>query len=362
MAEASIFPRNGVVGACGDSGRRSCQERKSVVLLLVPGFPLSDFALCLEAFESANRALGYLAYETRVISADGNPVASSSRVAANADASVATERHRSNLHRASLVILLAGAGSEAYRDKGAFAWLRECRRARVPVAALHGGSFILAAAGLLQHRRCTIHWHHAPLFEDRFDHVELGSDLNVFADGVHTSAGGLASLEFMLTCIDRDFGDRIRDAVCDDLIVENLRDPSQRQRIQTRRERVALCPQVAAAAGYMQENIGNPISLPRLANRVGLSARHLERLFSQELGISPLQYLRRIRLDLARRMIRTTRKPVLNVAISCGFTSNSYFATCYRQAFGVTPSQDRLRARAGIQRARLGGIGAWSEQ
>ena len=95
----------------------------------------------------------------------------------------------------------------------------------------------------------------------------------------------------------------------------------------------------------MSEHLEEPLSALEIARRVGLSLRQVERLFLRHLSCTPGRYYMTVRLERARELLRHTNAPILDVALSTGFTSHSYFAQSYRNHFGCSPSEER-RANA----------------
>lgn len=95
------------------------------------------------------------------------------------------------------------------------------------------------------------------------------------------------------------------------------------------------------AAQYLYANYAGDISLSALAEVVRLSPTHLAHLFTARLGISPIRYLRRIRLEHARRLLETTELTVNEIAARTGFTDPLYFRRMFKQATGSTPTAMR---------------------
>lgn len=100
---------------------------------------------------------------------------------------------------------------------------------------------------------------------------------------------------------------------------------------------------VALAAAILQQDLGQRISVPQLAARVGLSASHLATRFRRELGCGPAEYQARLRMGLARELLDTTTDPISSVARQVGFADPLYFARRFRAAHGMTASQYRTR-------------------
>jgi len=109
-----------------------------------------------------------------------------------------------------------------------------------------------------------------------------------------------------------------------------------------------LLPQhVKRALVYMRGNVAEKITLPGLAATCGAPERTLLKQFKRFVGLPPLAYLRRLRLNLARGALSQAdcETPISEIAISCGFTHLGRFATEYRRAFGESPSTTRQRVR-----------------
>ncbi|MDH3316333.1 MAG: helix-turn-helix domain-containing protein, partial [Gammaproteobacteria bacterium] len=88
----------------------------------------------------------------------------------------------------------------------------------------------------------------------------------------------------------------------------------------------------------MKRKLENPLPLTAVAREVGLSQRHLERLFRDHTGVTAVQYYLGSRLDRARGLVTQTEMPLMAVAVACGFSSQEYFARVYRRRFGLQPS------------------------
>jgi AraC-like DNA-binding protein len=102
-------------------------------------------------------------------------------------------------------------------------------------------------------------------------------------------------------------------------------------------------PVIDSIKSYMNENFREDISLPTLADIGNLSMFHFNRLFKKITSYTPYRYLVTIRLQSAQLEIKNTRKPVTEVAFSTGFKSLEHFSATYKNFFGISPSEDRIR-------------------
>jgi AraC-like DNA-binding protein/tetratricopeptide (TPR) repeat protein len=112
-----------------------------------------------------------------------------------------------------------------------------------------------------------------------------------------------------------------------------------------------LVPQhVRCALAYMRGNVAEKITLAGLAYACTASERTLLKQFRRFVGVSPLAYLRRLRLNLARdELLREDCVTAISeIATGCGFTHLGRFATEYRRAFGEPPSATRQRVRGHV--------------
>jgi adenylate cyclase len=110
-----------------------------------------------------------------------------------------------------------------------------------------------------------------------------------------------------------------------------------------------LLPQsVKRALGFMRGNMAERITLAALTSTCGVSERTLLKQFQTFLGVPPLTYLRRLRLDAARSELTNpgNNEPISDITARCGFSHLGRFATEYRRLFGETPSATRQRVRA----------------
>ena len=95
------------------------------------------------------------------------------------------------------------------------------------------------------------------------------------------------------------------------------------------------------AVQLMEANIREPLSSDDIAYHVGVSRRHLERLFKQNLDVVPSRYYLELRLKHAKQLLMKTDKSIMEVGFECGFTTAPHFSTTYKGFFGLTPRDER---------------------
>jgi AraC-like DNA-binding protein/response regulator of citrate/malate metabolism len=102
---------------------------------------------------------------------------------------------------------------------------------------------------------------------------------------------------------------------------------------------------VRKAMAYVHAHYAEQVSLKDIAAHIGLSKQHLIRSFRSEIGVTPIDYLRRYRIRQAKILLETSDKSVTEVALEVGFSDGSYFSRAFRRETGVSPSAYRKGER-----------------
>lgn len=323
-------------GAAPTPPARPTGERvETFGLLLIPGFSLITFASFLEPLRQANRLLGRDVYAWRLLSVDGSPVMASSgtQIMVDGDLSSAGE--------IDYGFVCAGVDVAAFDDKRAYAWLRKLARHGTKVGAVSTATFILARAGVLDGYRATIHWESLASFREQHPDLELTTNLFEIDGNRITGAGAAASVDLMLHLIGERFGYALVAAISEQYNLSQIRAAIDDQRMPAHLRLRSSHPKLLAAIGLMEGNIEAPFDLAGVAATVGLSKRQLERLFHRHIGTSVMRHYRFLRLRRANMLLTQTNLPVSQVAVACGYQSQSHFAKDYRRQFGCTPVKER---------------------
>src|SRR5579885_2972611 len=213
--------RAGDAMALGSSGKPV-----RIAFLLVPRFSMMGFAAGVEPLRSANRLSGTRLFEWQLVSADGNPVEASNGIA------VATHRSLAELDKVDMVIACAGLEApEVERNGKVHHQLRRLARHGSLIGAISSGSFLLAEAGVLTGRRCTVHWEYLEAFRARYPQLEVTEDLYVIDHDVFTCSGGTAALDLMVHFISQVAGSQLALAVAEQFIHPQVRTQDEQQRL-----------------------------------------------------------------------------------------------------------------------------------
>jgi transcriptional regulator GlxA family with amidase domain len=320
---------------CPAAAQPSDPRPERFVFLLLENFTLIAFAGAIEPLRLANRMAGRTLYEWQVVSATGGPVTASNGVALQADTGLA------DLGRDAVILVVGGLKVKQAVTKPVLTWLRREARRGLPIGALCTGAQVIAEAGLLEGRRCTIHWENRDSFEEDFPDIELTQNIYVIDRDRYTAAGGAASTDLMLKLIARKHGTELANLVADQMIHTQIRSDKDEQRLSIPTRIGVRHPKLATVIHRMEAHIEEPVSPMVLAQDAGMSTRQLERLFRRYLNRSPKRYYMELRLGKARNLLMQTDMSVIEVALACGFASPSHFSKCYRALYKTTPYRER---------------------
>jgi transcriptional regulator GlxA family with amidase domain len=317
-------------------------RRRRVGILVFDGVTLLDVAGPSEVFSEANRFGAD--YEVMLYSAGGQNVVSSTGMRISVDAAAADS--------GPLDIALV-AGTDDFPAHPVSLELSDAARTLAGrarrTASVCTGTFILAAAGLLDGRRATTHWHETKALAAAYPAIEVVPDAIYVEDGqIFSSAGITAGIDLALALVERDHGAGLARDVARWLVVFLQRPGGQSQfspSLRTALPRTSplrhLCDAVAASPA-------GDYSLARLAAMAHLSPRHLTRLFRDELKTTPARYVELIRFDTAKDLLDAGHS-VTDTALRSGFASAETLRRTFISHLGVSPRAYQKRFRSAIR-------------
>ena len=303
--------------------------------LMMPEYTLSTFSNAVSVLRMANRLSGRQLYRYSVFSIDGEPVVSSAGLELKMDGSFHTTVDM------NVLIVCGGYNVKNYCDKPVIDALRSMDKKGIPLGAMCTGSYVLAAAGLLDGYRSTIHWENIASMREQFPKLNISSSLFVIDRDRYTCSGGISSIDLMLNLVASIHGHQLVQQISEQFTCDRVRTEKDPQRAPLQYLIGASQPRLVDAVVLMEANIEEPLSLDEIAEYVGISRRQLERLFNRYLHCAPSRYYLELRLSRARLLLLQTSIPVIDVAISCGFSTAPHFSKCYSDLYGKPPSNER---------------------
>ena len=306
--------------------------------ILAEQFSMFCMSAVIDVLRSANLVSGTEYYRWSTISHDGLPVLASNGLTLKPAYSIDT------IPQADLTFIIASMALDFPGHQKIVNTLRTLGRRGASLGALSVGSHVLAEAGQLEGHRCTIHWENRASFREAFPNIDCTSNVYEIDRKRYTAAGGTTGIDLMLEIVRADFGAEITNKVANNFQYERIRSHEDRQRVGREPDLTGKSEKLRRLTELMADNVEEPLSAGQLAAHVQLSVRQVERLFLKHLSSTPGRYYMTLRLERARQLLRQTNIPILEVALSTGFTSHSYFAQSYRNQFGRAPSEERRKS------------------
>ncbi|MBB5703681.1 transcriptional regulator GlxA family with amidase domain [Ochrobactrum daejeonense] len=316
-------------------------QRKTVALIVPPNAQSLDVSGPLDVFLEANRqAPDRVAYDIRLVSTAPDRTVKAGGMTLVADASIATKIEQ--------IDTLLVAGTPEYHQADAATGLHDWLRHHAPQARRYGsvctGAFFLGAAGLLDNRTVTTHWQHAGELANRFPAARVIPDMIYVEDGpLYTSAGVTAGIDLALKLIEDDHGRELALTVARRLVVFLKRPGGQSQFSAHLAAQIATEGRIQAIQHWILDHLSMDLTIASLAARAAMSVRNFTRVFQEDAGVTPGDFVEMARVDAARRLLEDTEIPLQRVASQSGFSNPDTMRRAFLRRIGTGPSEYRER-------------------
>ncbi|MEJ2044036.1 MAG: GlxA family transcriptional regulator [Reinekea sp.] len=310
-------------------------KRQRIGFLLLDNFTMLALGSAIDPIRMANQLTSQQLYEWITFSQDGAPVTSSDGLA------ISVDHNLSEIPVLDTIIVVGGIDiTNSYTNSQLF-WLKKLCNNGVQVGGICTGAYVLAAAGLMDNRECSVHWECAASLQETYPKVVNNNHLYTITKDRMTSSGGIAPLDMMLSMIQKQHGSKLAAAISDMFSHDKVRTSDDYQRVPMRPNMAIAQPKLIELITLMENNLEEPINLNELAAYINISRRQLERLFQKYFNCTPSRYYMRLRLERARQLLKQTSMPIIEIATACGFVSTPHFSKCYSDYTGNPPRDER---------------------
>ncbi|MFG3200865.1 GlxA family transcriptional regulator [Streptomyces sp. NPDC048192] len=209
------------------------------------------------------------------------------------------------------------------------------------LAAISTGAFALAATGLLDGRRATTHWHYSRALAAKHPLIRVDEDVLFVDEGsVLTSAGAASGIDLCLHILRKDLGVAVSNHAARRLVAAPYRSGGQAQYV-PRSVPEPIGERFAATREWALHHLGEPLTLTVLARHAAVSPRTLSRRFVEDTGYTPMQWVMRARIDLARELLERSERSIEQIAADVGLGTGTNLRTHFQRILGTTPSEYR---------------------
>lgn len=247
----------------------------------------------------------------------------------------------------ALHTLMVAGGSGARRMAAQPAIQNAIRKAAAKaqrIASVCTGAFVLAHAGLLNGKRATTHWQRCALLASQFPDIQVETAPIYVRDGkTWTSAGVTAGIDLSLALVEEDLGSEIAQHVARQLVVFIRRSGGQSQFSPLLVAGPSTTDTLRELLAEVNEHPERDWGVPELARKVHMSVRNFGRVFRVETGTSPADYVERVRVETARRLLEATECTVEQVADESGFGTPESLRRAFVRRAGLSPREYRAR-------------------
>lgn len=222
-------------------------------------------------------------------------------------------------------------------------WIREQYKEGSEIATMCSGAFLLAATGLLEGKSCSTHWNVADKFRSLFPGINLQTDKLISASkGIYTNGGAYSFLNLILLLVENYF-DRPTAIYCSKIFQIDMDRTSQSpfQIFQTQKNHDDEV--IGHAQTYIEEHLKEKISFENLALKLATSRRNFDRRFIKATGNTPVEYLQRVKVEVAKKEFEKGRKNINEVMDDVGYSDDKAFREVFRKYTGLSPLEYKAR-------------------
>lgn len=324
------------------ASRRSLPKRR-IIVVVAPPIEELDLVGPLQVFSSVNRLAGHAIYSIEVVTAG-------KQMAVSGESGMLTFTAQGRFEdvngKFDSVLLVCGVGNRTARDPALFSWLRKVAAVVRRLGAVCVGSFLLAEAGLLNGKRATSHWKFGRELAERYPQVKVESNSLWVRDGnIYTCAGISAGIDLALAWVEEDAGGTLAHEAARELVLFLRRPGGQRQLSVSLVSQASEMKAIQELQFWIAENLQRRLSVQDLAERLSMSVRNFERVFTREVGTTPSHYVLQMRVEAARRQLERTEKGLKQIALASGLGSGDVMRRAFLRLLGITPRRYRDQLR-----------------
>ncbi len=222
-------------------------------------------------------------------------------------------------------------------NKALIAWLTKQYKSGAEIASICTGAFLLASTGLLDGKSCSTHWNAAADFRRLFPNIDLQIDkLIVSEPGIYTNGGAYSFLNLILFLIEKYF-DKQTAIYCSKVFQIDMERTSQSRFFIFQAQKNHGDELIHKAQKYIEEHLTERISFEELASKLAISRRNFDRRFIKATGNTPVEYLQRVKVEIAKSTLEKGRKTIFEVMNDVGYADDKAFREVFRKITGMSP-------------------------
>lgn len=222
-------------------------------------------------------------------------------------------------------------------------WIAKQYKDGAEVASICTGAFLLASSGLLDGKSCSTHWSAADNFREMFPSVEVQPDkLITDEDGVYTNGGAYSFLNLMIYLVEKYYN-RQTAIYCSKVFQIEMDRQSQSEFIIFKGQKMHGDEMIQQAQAHIESNADKKISVKQLSSQFAVSRRQFDRRFIEATGNTPFEYIQRVKVEAAKKLLEAGRKTVTEAMYEVGYSDASAFRRVFKEVTSLSPVEYRNR-------------------
>ena len=320
-------------GSLEESDKAGISKIK-VGVVLIDRFNMMSLTTSLEPMRIANFLLLQSFYEWEYLSFENLQVTASNGMRIDCQAVDESKYY-------DIIFVCGSWGCERETPQKIEGFLRKQARYGAMLCSFELGVYSLAKAGLLDGKQATTHWSYIAGLKEEFPDIDICEQLFTQDKNIACCSGGVASLDFVLSLIEKHHGTHLVSEITDQMMYHGKRPSQTPQRNTLGSTDGKIHPDIKQVIELIQSNITEPPTIPEIATHIGLSQRQLERRCKDYMGCSIVQLSQILRLEHARTLLVSTSLSILDISVASGFNSVSHFSQAFRRYYQKKPSHYR---------------------
>ena len=226
-------------------------------------------------------------------------------------------------------------------NKQLLPWIKEQHNKGAEVASLCVGAFLLASTGLLDGKKCSTHWGFQNQFRSMFPTVEvIDGSIITEQDGLYSSGGAMSYWNLLLHLVEK-YTDRQTSILAAKYFAIDIDRKNQSAFTIFQGQKSHSDEAVKQAQEFIDKNIKERITINELAELVSVGRRSFERRFKVATNNSVLEYINRVKIEVAKSSFEASRKNISEVMYDIGYTDTTAFRTIFKKITGLSPIEYR---------------------
>ncbi len=224
-------------------------------------------------------------------------------------------------------------------------WLQGQHKNGAVISVAGTGVAFMAEAGLLDHQPAATHWFYLERLQQYYSAVDFKPHHLITRAGNIYCAGSVNSVaDLMVHLIGIVLGESVAHKV-EQQFSHEIRKPFRDTHYADDHTTSHQDESIVSVQAWLLKNFDNEIGLDLLCTISGLNARTLNRRFHQATGDSPMNYLKKLRLDQARDLLKNTDLGVTEIALQVGYSDPDYFSRLFKRQYHLSPTSFRRSVR-----------------